>query len=185
MRKHVLCYCSFLSLASCISIKGELKGLYSYYDKTEKEFPGLVTNPVPGIPVCEIPRTELQKVIVSNGKDIKKCMEQYPNSMLYIWSPRCHGSSCYSPMALQRICKEKGIELFIAAEYYDGELMEKDYSLDHPIIGIDTKYYNSSLTSNYLTKFVWDLTGQKATNLRFILFKKGHFERMCKSSKDL
>ena len=185
MKKHFLLYFSLFSFAACIGIKGELKGLYSFYAKTDKKFPGLVTKPTAGIPVCAIPRTELQKVIVTNGKDIKACMEQYQNSVLYLWSPKCHGTLCYSPMALQRICKEKGIELFIAAEYYDGEMMSKDYTLVHPIIGIDTEYYNTSLTRNYVSKFIWDLTGQKFDNLKFIQFKNGHFERMFSSSKQL
>ncbi|HMI06076.1 MAG TPA: hypothetical protein VK528_00915 [Flavobacterium sp.] len=185
MKKIFLpCFASLI-LCSCITIKGDFKGLYGYYDKTNKDFPGLLVKPSLETPLCNITKTETPRIIVANGTQIKACLEQYDNSVLFIWSSKCHGIYCYALNAVQRECKAKGIELFVAAEYYDGESMIQDYNIDRPIFGIDTEYYNTSLTDKYMKAFFWDITGKEERNMKFIQFKNGQFERMCMRLEDL
>lgn len=174
-----------LLLTSCISINGDFKGLYSYYNQTKKDYPQLLVKPPAGTSLCAIPKTEIPKVIVVNGKDIKACMQSYENAVLYIMAPKCHGIYCYSPTVLQRKCNERGIELFIVSEYYDGETMTRDYTLNRQIFGIDIDYYHASLVDAYIPKFIEDITDIKERNIKFIQFKDGHFKRMFKDLKDL
>jgi hypothetical protein len=62
------------------------------------------------------------------------------------------------------------------AEYYDTEKMEMKYDIVNPIFGIDVKYYKSSLTSKYLSKFIYDLIEKEdISNNRYFYFEEGNF----------
>lgn len=185
MRKHHVFYLPIVILFSCIKIQGELKGLYSYYDKTDKMYPGLLIKPLAGVSLCAVPSTKNSKVIIANGAQLKTCVENYKHAVVYVWSPLCSGAQCYAINVVQRQCNSKGLELFIVAEYYDGKSMEADYETDHPIFGIDTQFYRTSLTKRYLSKFFYDLTGEKNEHMRFIHFKNGKVVRAHLKLEDL
>jgi hypothetical protein len=108
--------------------------------------------------------------------ELKKCIIQSQEAVLYIWSPRCKGKHCYSLDLLQAYCNKKKIDLFIVAEYYDLYLMNQKYNIDKPIFGIDTKFYKTDVTSQYLHKFVFDLTQQHQNYIgKFFRFQDGNF----------
>lgn len=162
-----------LSFCSCITIKGQLKGLYSYFDKTNRLYPGLLLNPGSETLVCGIEPTEQPKIVIVNGKQIKDCIAQSENAVFYFWSPLCTSEYCYAVDVVQRECTKKKLDLYVVAEYYDGNKMNMNYKTDHPIFGIDTKYYDSSVCDNYVPKFLKDLTGDKMRNVKFLKFKNG------------
>ena len=88
--------------------------------------------------------------------------------MVFIWRPNCHGKYCLSPEIVQRVCDEKGIELFVVAEYFDNEKISISYDIKRPVFGIDVNYYKCNQTSKYLAKFKFDLTGKNTENGEFI-----------------
>jgi hypothetical protein len=54
--------------------------------------------------------------------------------------------------------------------------MELKYDINRPIFGIDIDYYKSSLTSKYLSKFIYDITGKiDGFENRFFYFENGVF----------
>lgn len=173
-----------LMLGSCIKIKGELKGLYSYFDKTDKLYPGLLAKPS-GNPVCSLIQAETPKVYIINGKQIHDCLARSENAALYFWQPLCHGEFCYAIDVVQRECNKKNLDLYIVSEYYDGESMNRQYTITHPIFGIDIKYYGSSLCDNYVPKFMEDVTGKKIRNVKFIVFKNGSVQRIFNRIEEL
>lgn len=160
----VFTYCS-------CSVKGNFRGLYSYYDKTKAEYPELLINTYSDI--CQVKATEPAKIYVINGKSIADCIISYDNAVVYIWKPKCTGRYCYPLNTIQKMCDENNIELFIVAEYYDSKTMRQNHFIKRPVFGIDTKYYNSSLTSKYLTDFKEDVTSKKGISNSFISFRKG------------
>jgi hypothetical protein len=66
--------------------------------------------------------------------------------------------------------------------------MSKNYTIDHPIMGIDVKYYKTNITSKYLEKFILDLTNH-SNNYdnygNFLCFNKGKFERTFNDIDDI
>lgn len=162
-----------LFLTSC-SIKGDFKGLYSYYNKTKSEVPDIFFEPDSSVNVCGISNEDAAKVCVTNGKEIKKCLNQ-GKAVVYIWSAKCKSKLCYSPELLQQACDSKKVALFIVAEYYDAVAMNVHYNIQRPIYGIDVKYYRTNLTSEYIAKFLKDLSVDINTPDRALYFEDGLF----------
>lgn len=154
---------------SC-SIKGSFRGLYSYYEKTNKESPNLLKG---ASSICGLKNDN--HIYVINGLELKKCLKNEKESLVYFWSPKCFSKVCISLNMAQEICSKKGIKLYIVAEYYDSELMNKKYDLETPIFGIDTKYYSTNLTEKYMKKFIIDIEATKDQENRFLYYKNGEF----------
>ena len=79
---------------------------------------------------------------------------------------------------MQSTCDLKNIELYIVAEYYDSEKMKIKYNIKRPIIGIDTEYYKTSLTSKYVNRFLNDIDSNIKWNdfsNRCLYFENGKF----------
>lgn len=176
MTKNYIFFIVIICLCNSCSIKGSFRGLYSYYQKTKSQKPDLLVKPTQVI--CEIKNTDIPKVYVINGKELLECLKSYPESIVYIWASRCRSKFCYPLNIIQQKCDKKNIALFIVAEYYDGELMDINYKIKKPIFGIDTEYYNTNLTSSYVSKFIYDLTFIKKTNdSRFLYFVNDTFKK--------
>lgn len=164
----------FLLISSC-SIKGNFKGLYSYYNSTKSERPEMLISVDKSTSVCEIKQTNIPKIYIINGTQLKQCLLK-EKALIYIWGPKCSSKICVPLEILQRDCNTKGIDLYIVAEYYDTEQMELKYDIKRPIFGIDIEYYKTSLTSKYLSKFIYDITATvDESNNRFFYFEDGVF----------
>ena len=177
----MLLFVIFLMFCSC-TFKGTFQGLFSYYNVTKKESEIQFIH-LNEIDECHHFDFDSAKVLVANGIELKNYLEKYENSLIYIWSPKCKSQYCFSLNILQEICSQKDIKLLVVAEYYDSNYMSKYYDLEHSIIGIDVKYYNTNLTSGYLSKFIVDLTNgmyscgsNNENNCSFLSFHNGKFE---------
>jgi hypothetical protein len=159
--------------SSC-RIEGSFQGLYGYYKITKRSHPELFYQGI-GSGLCEVKQNGNSKIAVINGLQLRECIEKCDKSIVYIWSPNCHGRFCYSLDALQRQCDSKGIELFVVAEYYDAEKMGFNYIIEKPVFGIDTEYYKSSKTSKYCSGFIYDLTGRKDVYGKLVEFRNGSY----------
>ena len=116
------------------------------------------------------------KVIIINGLVLKTCIEESKKtSLVYMWSPKCTGKFCPVLDLIQEQCNNKNIDLYVVAEYYDCNKMDKAYDLNNNIYAIDVKYYKSNFTSKYVSRFKFDLTLQKNIEHRFLMFEKGVF----------
>lgn len=107
---------------------------------------------------------------------MRECIGLHQEAILYLWKPKCRGS--YSLQTLQKKCDSLKIELFIVAEYYD-KMMQVSQGIKRPIFGIDTRYYQSNLTSKYVLSFIRDLISNPDTNTYrdFYYFKAGVFHK--------
>ena len=159
--------------------------MYSYYDKTNKQFPELLVSTKASEPVCNIAVTSTPKIFIVNGKQIRDCMTKSNHAVFYFWKPLCTSELCYAVDVVQRECSKKNIDLYIVAEYYDGKTMQKRYTIDHPIFGIDTKYYRSSFCDTYVPRFIEDITGAPIRNIKFVEFKNGSIGRKFERLEDL
>lgn len=173
MKKYYYAIIYLLLLTSC-SYNGTFQGLYSYYNKTKNENPGLFIKVNDTMSICNLRSDIHPKIYITNANKIKNCLKQSKSAIVYIWKPKCSSKFCTPLEIVEEKCKLYNIDLFIVAEYYDLEMMSKNYKITRPILGIDTEYYKSNLTEKYLTNFVNDLTLKKHNNIgNFIHFKNG------------
>ncbi|VDH05984.1 Uncharacterised protein [Bergeyella zoohelcum] len=159
-----------LILQSCM-INGNFKGLYSYYESTYESKPELFSKEKWK---CTPKDNNIVQII--NGKDLEKCLSTSSRSLVYIWGPRCKSDICYSLDAIQKFCDDRKIKLFVVAEYYDLEQMDKNYILKNPILAIDVQYYGTNLTSKYLKLFLKDIHIESFQE-RYLLYEKGVLKR--------
>lgn len=178
MKKTILILSSFLVLFMPIScaINGTFQGLYSYYKKTKKTNPGLLVENYDSNSLCSLSENDIGKIYIINGIELKKCVVNTDNALIYIWGPKCNSPICYPLNLLQEICNENKIELYIVAEYYDAKLMNIKYNIKKPIFGINTNYYKTNLTDKYLPKFIQEITSSNMTiENRFLYYQGGKF----------
>jgi hypothetical protein len=167
------CVLTIMMIAAGCSIKGSFQGLYSYYDKTKEKAPHLIRR-LPNS-VCGLAQSEEPVIYSVNGVELKKCLEHFEKSLVYIWRPKCSSDICVSPGDTQIFCTEGNIELFVVAEYYDFEMMSLNHSVNHPILGIDCDFYSTHLTNKYIPMFMADIL-EDETNVKgnyFFLFEYG------------
>jgi hypothetical protein len=115
-----------------------------------------------------------------NGMQLYRCIRNTMKAMVYIWSPHCHSTSCYSIKAVQDYCSNHGYTLFVIAEYYDDALFGSAaaFPQDRPIYSINEKYYKTTRCNRYYKLFVKELlSGQSFSKedlfSNFFLFENG------------
>lgn len=151
--RYILFFIIFIF--SC-SINGTYQGLFTYQTSTLKKNPSLFTH----IEACDAPSLSYKPytVLITNGNLLRKCISA-ENSIVYIWRPNCSSKKCLPLDFIQNKCNELEMELFIVAEYYDLEKMNKKYNIQNSILAIDNHYYKTKFVKNQLKKFFQDLTG--------------------------
>lgn len=176
---------SIILLNSCV--QGSFKGLYSYYERSIKEKPGIFIN-TKNLDSINGKFSKLDNyVFIINGKDLKNCLKENDKSFIYIWGAKCSSKICYPLELINNHCKKNNVSLFIVAEYYDSENMSYDYELDKNILAIDTKHYNSNLTSKYLNLFLKDIDNNLNYDdipERYLYFEKDKYIKSYESIYD-
>lgn len=171
--KYYLVIC--ILIASC-SIRGNFKGLYGYQQKTVTEIPERFLQSTDDDDLCNY-LINNDRVIITNGKKLEKCVTS-ENTLIYLWGPNCTSKICYPLSSIEYLAFQNSLQLYIIAEYYDSEKMSYDYGVASPIIGIDTKYYQTSKTDDYLEKFLTDMGIRRSdSNHRYYIGKaNGSYE---------
>jgi hypothetical protein len=180
MKKHIniLLFCALL-LCSCIKIA--VKGTKSNYKSLSPEQIIRSSEKI----ICEQENPKTASVFIINGNQLSECLKKTPKALVYIWSPRCKGSFCYSPSYLQTFCNDNKIDFFFVIEYIDPKFIENQYGLNRPIFGIDTTYYKTDKVDRYKHKFYQDLSGQKKITNRILYFEDGKFIKSISNIDDL
>ncbi len=178
-------------LISCILIlissSCSFPGLFSAYKKVNKENPSLLKRATDKTRICNTQYSDSCKVLVLNAEDLKTCLNASDRAILYLWSPHCSSPYCYGLDRVQAYCTEKGLKLYVVADYYDTETMTAYYELNFPIIGIDMKKYKNKLTPIYTKKFLADLSifRAKDNSDRLFYLEKGTYIRSFRDLKNV
>lgn len=173
---HQFTFLYFFCIVSSFNcqIRGSLKGLTSNRMELNKYNINIIGS---NHHQCESSITLKNKIVIVDGIELKKCISDLSNVLVYIWRPNCKSSSCIELELLQSFCDKYTIELFIVAEYYDYNKMNKAYIIKRPIFGIDTYYYKTDFTKKYLTGFLRDLIHRDFTykESQFYYFENAYF----------
>lgn len=169
-----------LLCCSCnlIEINGgtPLNAFYSRYKQTNDAYPGLLIETDSSTALCELKyNVGKPEVYVINGLQLKQCLANYDDAIVYVWAPYCAGKECYSPSLLQKYCDEKNVTLFVVTEYYAADELVQFYQIERPLFGIDTKHYCSDFIDKYVGCFKNDLNATDKEAGRMLYFKKGKY----------
>lgn len=177
--KNVFIFSIIVFITTSCTIKGSFQGLFSYYKKVEKDNPTLLKKVTNTETICSRVYSDSCKVLLLNGKELGECIKNEDKTILYLWAGNCSSPYCYGLDRVQAYCKNRGIKLYVVADYYDEELMSAIYNLEFPIVGIDTKYYKTNFTSSYRKKFLADLSiiRDKDDYYRLLYLEKGKYIR--------
>ena len=169
------------------SIKGNFKGLYSYFNETQKEMPNLFIKLDSSDTLLFNTSIEKNKIYIINGIHLKKCLTKKNKSIVYFWDLNCKSKICYPLELIQAHCKKNNLSLFVVAEYYDAKIMSNEFEIDNNILAVNTKYYKSSLVNKYLTRFLIDIDSKlKYKNLnRYLYFEGDEFINDYRSIYDI
>jgi hypothetical protein len=176
----------FVFFSSC-AIKGNFKGLYSYFNETQKEMPNLFIKLDSSDTLLFNTSIEKNKIYIINGIHLKKCLTKKNKSIVYFWDLNCKSKICYPLELIQAHCKKNNLSLFVVAEYYDAKIMSNEFEIDNNILAVNTKYYKSSLVNKYLTRFLIDIDSKlKYKNLnRYLYFEGDEFINDYRSIYDI
>jgi len=168
-----------LGLLILISSSCSIKGLFSDYKKVNKEYPRLLKKVTNKTTICHTSYSDSCQVLVLNAQELVTCLDVEDKIILYLWSPHCSSPYCYGLDRVQAYCTEKGLKLYVVADYYDPQSMMAYYNLEFPIIGIDMTTYKNKLTPVYTKKFLEDLSifREKDNSDRLFYLEKGKFIR--------
>jgi len=187
MRKKTLLLLVLLAVFnSCIKVNGDFKGLYSYYEGTNKSNPELFVKLNSSDSICTNKSKNNDKIYIVNGTQLKECLNKSEKSIVYTWSPKCKSDVCFPLEIIQSFCSKNNLSLFIVSEYYDAEMMASKYDLERNILAVDTKYYKTNLVSRYVNRFIKDIDEDlEYKNLhRYLYFEGDKFVRDYRSVYD-
>lgn len=173
-------------IASC-TIKGDFKGLYSYFRDTQNKRPDLFITLDSSDTLNLNSAKENNKIYIINGLQLKKCLRSNNRSIVYFWDLNCKSKICYPLELIQAHCKKNNLSLFVVAEYYDAKIMSNEFEIDNNILAVNTKYYKSSIVNKYLTRFLIDIDSKlKYKNLnRYLYFEGDEFINDYRSIYDI
>ena len=162
----------------------EFKGLLSYYNQTKALAPELMKKPSKDI--CHLIHEDKPIVYVVNAHQLKECLTNIDNAIIYEWSANCKSSVCIPLNLAQSFAEKNNLELFVVAEYYDLNAMNRMYTLKRPIFGKDIDFYSTNFTHRYNYMFYTELFGfsLETETGRFHYVEKGEWKASYHSLND-
>ncbi|MBO2007947.1 hypothetical protein [Hymenobacter negativus] len=153
-------------------------GFHSGY----KKLPAAEREKIRFIPANQaIPVANGRLIYAVNARSLLNAMPPGDSTLVYVWAPHCHGSNCASLQSVQDICRHKGYQLYVVAEYFaDMAQIKLQPTLDKPLLAINYPVYKSDYCPKYTSLFETELRqGQPLPDsvkyARFYLFKGSHF----------
>lgn len=154
-------------------------GFYSGYRKLTPAQQEQVRLVPPGKP---LPDTDSNLLYAVHAESLLREIQRNDTTLVYRWSPNCHSSICASLQSVQSICRGKGYQLYVVADYYDMEQISLQPKLDHPLLAINHKSYGTDYCPKYSRLFAAGLRqGQQLPDsvkyARYYLFHGSRFVR--------
>lgn len=121
------------------------------------------------------------RIYAINGKQMQKMVQANPKAIVYQWSPHCTSEACLSLSAIQTLCDNNGIALFVVADYFH-DAFSQNQVLSRPLFIADEKHYKTDVCHKLEKRFYIDLLGENTYNAtkeiswyRYAYFENGEF----------
>jgi hypothetical protein len=95
-----------------------------------------------------------------SSKSIESYIENLKGELVvYLWSPNCSSSYCYSIDYVQKMCRERNQKLIVLVEYFDMNQIRSQNldNLDFPLFSINSEFYRTDFCNKYVSRFFSDL----------------------------
>jgi hypothetical protein len=130
-------------------------GFYSGYKKlSDKEKAKVIFTP-PAENICA--RVNDNNIYAITGSQLLNCLKDNDTSVVYRWSPHCHSDMCITIETAQRYCDKMKYKLYIVADYYDMEIIERQHTIPGPLYIANHQYYKADFCGKYNKRFTADL----------------------------
>lgn len=151
-------------------------GFYSGYSKLSEESRNHIVITDENILCEDIEFSDKNQLMAVTGFQLKDCLEESSNAIVYLWSPNCHSSECLPISILQHQIVKNGYDLFIVAEYLSEEIFSQ-ISTENKVFWPNVKYYNTDYCNKYIKLFLSDLIGNDETPIqnKYLMFHDGVF----------
>lgn len=117
-----------------------------------------------------------------SASQLLSVMKNYPNSMVYLWTPHCTGSACLPLSSVQQICDNRGLELFVVSRSFQDIFTQNTAPRNHPVFIANEHIYRQKRFEDAAWQFVGELIGEEnysdlTDSLRVgrYIFKEGEF----------
>jgi hypothetical protein len=165
-----------LLLSGCTITSGP--GFYSGYNKMDVAAKSNVVFVTDGMDIGQLKND--QKIYAITANHLLKCLEKNDTSIVYFWSPNCHGQSCVLLKLAQNLCDSKNHKLYVITEYYDMPKISPQNVTTFPILSINHKYYGTDHCNKYCKLFTKELIRNKSLSKeesyqRFYVFVNDKF----------
>jgi hypothetical protein len=144
-------YVILLLLPSCIMININSSG-YSFLNENDKRYIVITT---PQSAICD--QKNQSAVYAINGLQLKNCLSGNDSAVVYLWAPRCSSPNCLLIPAFHDVCKMKGYQSYVVAEYFDIPVMKAQNNSDKPLLAINSEYYSTERVGKLRKLFLLDL----------------------------
>ena len=121
------------------------------------------------------------RIYAINGKQMQKMVQANPKAIVYQWSPHCTSEACLFLSAIQTLCDNNGIALFVVADYFH-DAFSQNQVLSHPLFIANEKHYKTDVCHKLEKRFYIDLLGENTYNetkeiswYRYAYFENGKF----------
>jgi hypothetical protein len=141
-----------LLLQSCIITNSP--GFYSGYKKLAPAEQGRIRFIPNGQP---IPAADGRLIYAVTGPSLLRSLPPSDTTVVYLWSPHCHGANCASLQSAQNVCTRNGYQLYVVAEYYDMASINLQPALAKPLLAVNQQHYKADYCPKYVRLFQADL----------------------------
>lgn len=172
-KRTPLCLIPLLLLGCSIA---NTPGFHSGYKKLDASAKSNIVFVTDEMAVCDL--TNDQKIYAVTAAQLLKCLEKNDSSVVYFWSPNCHGESCISLKLAQSYCDTRHYKLYVITEYYDPGKTSPQNVATLPLLSVNHLFYRSDYCNKYTRLFSEELAGNKSLSKdekynRFYIFSKG------------
>lgn len=173
-------------LSSCIVVN--IKGLKSGYKTLTIAEKTKIVDINENISINELSNNDT--IYRISSKSFENYIENLQGELVvYLWSPNCSSSYCYSIDYVQKICRERNQKLIVLIEYFDLDQIRSQNldNLDFPLFSINSEFYRTDFCNKYVSRFFSDLLNiekvpDEILYKNYFLFAEGKF---LKSSTDI
>lgn len=166
-----------LLLTSACMIK--IRGIHNEYESAYENAPAIMECAEKKRPLCTAKYEKKCPIVTTSAQPLLACLQTKKQAIVYEWSYRCKSELCYLLPVIQAWCKERNVTLYVLAEYYNMHYMQQPYDLEHPILAIDHKYYETNRVQKHFKLFYQELIGRERDKKewgRLLYFQHGEFQ---------
>lgn len=132
------------------------------------------------------------RIYAITGNQLSDMLSDYPQALVYEWSPTCKSDKCVSLNYIQHFCDENSVELFVVVDSFQGAFTQITELTQHPLFVRNSLIYGSKRSKVLCERFYIDLLGndiyekhKDELRQRYLYFENGDFVKVLREPSEL